>query len=170
MKKKNICLVGFMGAGKSRIGQRLAQLTGYSIVSTDSMIIEKEGREIADIFKNRGESYFRQIEKTIVAKTSRMQGVIIDCGGGVVLDPINIANLKANGIVFYLSATPETIYNRVKSESHRPLLNVSNPMDAIRDLLDKRQSFYEQANIIIHTDDRTVEDICLEITNIIQND
>jgi shikimate kinase len=166
MQEKNICLVGFMGSGKTTIAQALAHKMQRQVISTDVLIIEKEGREINDIFQKDGEAYFRKVEKDVVKEISGYGGVIVDCGGGVVLDSENISRLKQNGIVFYLSATPETIYKRVRNQTHRPLLNVADPMQVVRDLLDKRESFYEQANFTIPTDSRSLDDVCTEILSI----
>lgn len=166
MKKKNICLVGFMGAGKSTIARQLSSALGYEVLSTDAMIVEQEGREISEIFKKEGEPYFRKVEKAMVRKVSALEKVIVDCGGGVVLDPENLSCLKQTGMVIYLSATPESIYERVKNHTHRPLLNVENPMQVICDLLDKRQAFYAQASYTIDTDNRNLNDICAEIISL----
>ena len=117
MQEKNICLVGFMGAGKTTIAQALSHKMQRQVISTDALIIEKEGREINDIFQKDGEAYFRKVEKDVVKEISGYGGVIVDCGGGIVLDSENISRLKQNGIIFYLSATPETIYKRVKNQT-----------------------------------------------------
>jgi len=170
MKEHNISLVGFMGAGKSRIAKELAAKLKTEAISSDERIVEKEGLSIAEIFKDKGEIYFRKLEKDIIAQLSKLKGSIIDCGGGVVLDPENISNLKRNGVVLYLSATVETIYNRIKDDDSRPLLNVEDPKAVISDLLDKRQSFYEQANFIVNTDNRSIASICDEIINIFNSD
>ncbi len=169
MKKRNIYLVGFMGAGKSTIAKELSKQLGYELLSTDALIVDREGKEITDIFKDEGEIYFRKVEKEVVNSVSQKTKVIIDCGGGIVLDPENISNLKKRGIVIYLSATPESIFSRVKDHTHRPLLNVDDPMRVIIDLLGKRQPFYEQANYIINTDNRSIQDVCLEIINILKS-
>ena len=120
---KNIVLVGFMGAGKSVVGKKLAILLKRNLVSTDALIVEREKRPIADIFKDSGEPYFRGAVKAIVEDVSKKENFIIDCGGGVVLNPDNMSNLKKGGVVFYLKAKSEVLYERVKSEKHRPLLN-----------------------------------------------
>lgn len=161
--KTNIILVGFMGAGKSLISRELAALTGREIITTDGMIEKAGGRSISDIFREDGEEHFRKLEKQAVASACAQEQVIIDCGGGVVLAPENIARLKETGVVFYLSATPEEIYRRVKDETHRPLLDTDDPMARIEGLLAQRRSFYEQADHIIDTNGRLPRDICQEI-------
>jgi len=157
-----------MGAGKSLISKRLAKLTKKKVVSTDQLIEEREGKKIPEIFQDSGEAYFRKVEKGIIAMVAKQNELIIDCGGGVVLDPENLAHLKARGIVFYLSATPEEIYRRVKNEDHRPLLRTERPQERIEELLAKRKSFYEQADHMVETNQRPPDDICQEILDIMQ--
>jgi shikimate kinase len=102
-----------------------------------------------------------------VAEVSRQQDAIVDCGGGVVLDAENVSHLKKTGTVFYLSATPEAIYNRIKEQTHRPLLHTPDPLNRIRALLDKRRAFYEQADYTIDTNDDDWSRICDEIVGIV---
>ena len=142
---KNIVLIGFMGAGKSTVARKLAEELKRETVSTDDLIVKREGRSINDIFKDSGEAYFRSLEKTVVAEVSQENNLIIDCGGGVVLNLENVANLKKNGIIFYLSASVEAIYQRIKDQTHRPLLKADNPKAKIQELLNSRQSQYQGA-------------------------
>lgn len=136
--------------------------------STDVLIEEREKRTISEIFRDSGETYFRKIEKEVVADISKEENVIIDCGGGVVLDPENLAALKSRGMVFYLSATTDEIFHRVKNERQRPLLQTEDPLKQIEDLLAKRKSFYEQADHIIDTNERSPNDICQEILELMK--
>lgn len=165
---KNIVLVGFMGSGKSTIANLLAKELGHPVMSTDEMIVRAEKRPIADIFRDSGESYFRQVEKRIVLEAAKRSGCIIDCGGGVVLDPENISCLKLTGIMFYLTATPQEIFQRVKSHSHRPLLNTENPRAMIEELLAKRSPFYTQADFQIDTTAKKPQVICQEIVRVME--
>lgn len=137
------------------------------MVSTDELIEEREGIKISEIFQKSGEATFRQIEKQIVSEVSKQGHIIIDCGGGVVLDAENLANLKSGGAVFYLSATPGEILRRIKNERHRPLLETGDPEKRIEELFSRRKSFYEQADHIIDTNERSEEDICQEILGLI---
>jgi shikimate kinase len=162
MPKKNIVLVGFMGSGKSLTSNKLAGALNRGVFSTDQLIEKREGRLITEIFKDSGEAYFRKVEKEVVKEASEQSGIILDCGGGVVLDPENMTNLKKNGCVFYLSAPPERIYANIKDQQHRPLLNVENPQAKIAELLEARKAYYEQADVIIDADkpiDQIAEDI-----------
>lgn len=167
---KNIVLVGFMGAGKSVVGKKLATLLKRKLVSTDVLIVEREKRPISDIFKDSGEPYFRAVEKETVAEVSKRTDLIIDCGGGVVLSRENLNNLKENGIVIYLKAGAEVILERVKHEKHRPLLNVPDPKAKINELLSIRQSYYEQAHHTIDTSTKTPEEVAREILKLLPHD
>ena len=166
--KNNIVLIGFMGAGKSLVSRHLSDRLKREVVATDDVIVEREGRPITDIFAQSGEPYFRAAEKQVVREVAARAGIVVDCGGGVVLDPENLALLKQNGIVFYLSATHEKIYQRIKDQTHRPLLNVPNPLARLEELLAKRQAFYEQADYMIDTNDNDWERVCEEIEMIMK--
>ena len=108
--------------------------------------------------------------QNVIKELSQLDDIIIDCGGGVVLDPENISHLKKNGFVIYLATSPEVVYNRTKDEGHRPLLLVDDPMVKIKELLNKRQSFYEQAGFTVNTDERSVDEVCEEIISIVRGD
>ena len=165
---KNIVLVGFMGSGKSTIAHLLAKKLGRPVLSTDEMIVLTEKRPITDIFRDSGEDYFRQVEKRAVREVAQRTGCIIDCGGGVVLDPENISCLKSTGFLFYLKATPQAIFQRVKAHSHRPLLNTENPQTKIEELLTKRSPFYTQADFQIDTTEKKPQMISQEIIRVIE--
>jgi len=164
---KNIVLIGFMGAGKSVAAQELKKRLNRKVVSTDAAIEAQEGRPITDIFRDSGEEYFRRLERDCVVKLSEQSNLIMDCGGGIFLDPQNILQLKKSGIVFYLSASPETIEARTKGTKHRPLLNTADSKSVIVELLAKRKPYYEQADYVIDTDHKTNEQVCDEIEDII---
>lgn len=168
--KTNIILTGFMGAGKSVIGKKLEATCKKGLVSTDDLIEKREGRPITAIFKDSGEPYFRKVEDEVTREVSQQTNVIVDCGGGIVLNKDNVANLKQNGVVFYLSATPEQLFERIKGETHRPLLHVDNPLEKIRELLKCREPFYRQADHTIDTSDKTVDDIAKEIIRLMPNE
>jgi shikimate kinase len=166
---KNVVLVGFMGAGKSSVTKVLSRKLGRPVLSTDEFIVREEGRPITDIFRDSGEPYFREVEKRIVNKVANRRGVIIDCGGGVVINPENVVSLKRTGILFYLKATPKEIFQRVKAEQHRPLLQTPNPQDQINSLLAKRAEFYQNADHMIDTNEKTVDQVCQEIMALIKD-
>jgi shikimate kinase len=166
---KNIVLVGFMGSGKSLTSNKLAGTLKRPVFSTDQLIEQREERAITDIFHDSGEAYFRKVEKEVVKEVSSQTGIILDCGGGVVLDPENMVNLKENGLVIYLSAPPERIYNNIKGQKHRPLLNVEDPQFKIGELLEARKAFYEKADIIIDAD-KPIDQIAEDILEVIKDE
>ena len=169
MTNKNIALIGFMGAGKSSVGQKLARLLHKELFSTDKLIEEKEGQTVAGIFEKCGEAHFRKLEREVVRDVSRKKNVIIDCGGGIVLDPENLSDLKKTGILIHLSVSPEVIYTRVKVQKHRPLLKVPDPKSKIKELLTVRLPLYEQADHTVDVNDKTIEEICQEIIAIVSH-
>ena len=168
--KKNIILVGFMGAGKTVVAQELSDILKRDLVSTDLLIERKEGRSITQIFRDSGEPYFRKVESEIVRGLSARQGLVIDCGGGVVLSDNNIIDLKKSGVIFYLSATPDVIYKRIKDQTHRPLLTVSDPEAEIKKLLAARESRYQKADHVIDTCAKTLPQVAEEIMRLISDD
>ena len=163
---RNIVLVGFMGAGKSLVANKLAKRCQRQIVSTDRLIEEQENKPIAEIFSQKGEAYFRALEKEIVLKIADRKNLIVDCGGGIVINQENIENLRKQGTIFYLFATPEMIYENIKDQKHRPLLQVKDPLEKIRELLDQRKVFYAQADYTIDTCHQSLDQACDEILKI----
>jgi len=148
---KNIVLVGFMGTGKTVIAKALSGELERKYVSIDHLIEEREGRSISSIFAESGEEYFRKVEKEMVKEVSRRAGQVVDTGGGVVLDDENMENLKRSGIVICLWSDPRTIWERTKAHSHRPLLEVEDPLKRIEVLLEHRRPFYEKADFHVDT-------------------
>lgn len=167
---KNIVLIGFMGAGKSVAANELAKRLQRDVFSTDALIEKREGRTIAEIFEHSGEAYFRKVENTVVRDIVPRKGIIIDCGGGVFLNPENSKSLKKTSIVFYLSATPKILYERTKAHSHRPLLKAHDPLKKIKELLKIREPFYQQADHIIHTSGKTNTQVCDEIMEFLKDE
>lgn len=160
---KNIVLTGFMGAGKSSVGRKLAERLGIGIVDTDDLIERSAGMRIFEIFAKHGEPHFRELEKKAVAEASKLENRVILTGGGVVLKEENMKNLRRNGIIIYLHAKPGVIYSRIKHETHRPLLQVENPMKKIKELLEYRAPYYANNDFIVDTSELTVEQVVEEI-------
>ena len=166
--KKNIILVGFMGSGKTVTSTVLADRLGMTRVSTDEMIIAREGRSINQIFEQDGEKYFRDVESAVVSELSDKRNLVIDCGGGVVLRDENMLALKKSGVVIFLKTSPDVIFARVKDHTHRPLLNVDDPVKVINDLLEQRAIFYAKADIAVLTDGKTAQQVAGEIIDILK--
>lgn len=163
MPHRNIVLIGFMGVGKTLVSKKLAQALSRERVSMDEVLEAREQRSISDIFSELGEPYFRMIEAEIVAELASRMDLVIDCGGGVVLNESNISNLRRSGTLFYLKASPRVIYKRIKDEGGRPILDVPQPFGKITELLTQRDPLYRQANYTIDVDDLSVDDIVREI-------
>ena len=145
----NIVLVGFMGTGKTTVGKLLANKLNWSYVDTDILIEQKIGLVISKIFEQYGESYFRDRESEVIQEVMQKTQQIVATGGGIVLRDQNIAVMKSNGIIICLTATPEVIYERTKSNNYRPLLKVAKPQQKIKELLEYRAPFYAKADITI---------------------
>jgi len=160
----NIYLIGFMGCGKSTVASYLSELMGLKMIELDELIAEKERLSIPDIFSRYGEDYFRNKETKLIMELQNIDENIISCGGGAVIRPINVESMKKNGQILLLTASPETIYERVKGSTQRPLLNNDMSVEHIRELIEKRREKYEMAaDLVIETDHKTIEEICKEI-------
>lgn len=160
---RNIVLIGLMGSGKSTVGKLIAEQLGKVFIDTDDLIEKDTQKSINEIFATDGEAYFRKLEAKIIEKVSLNPDQIISTGGGAVENPENIKNLKRNGLVFYLKASSQELYERVKNEKNRPLLQNNNPLETLERLLDKREKFYSLADFIINTDRKNPEEIAREI-------
>lgn len=162
--KKHISLIGFMGTGKSTISHELHRITGMPEVDTDAEIVGREGCSIAQIFEEKGEPYFRQVETDLIDEFGARSPAIISCGGGMAMRDLNVRKLRALGEVVLLTAKPETVFDRVKDSTNRPLLNGNMNVPYIRELMEKRKPFYEAAaTVVVSTDGRSVQEIAEEI-------
>ncbi len=157
MKNKNIILVGFMGTGKTVTGRVLAEQTGLELVDMDSIIEERAGRAISDIFATDGEPAFRAMERALVQELSKRDGLIISTGGGIVLNPDNIADFEKTGLVVCLKATPETVFQRLEKDASRPLL-AGDKKAQIASILETRKPLYDAIAHGIDTDGLTAEE------------
>jgi shikimate kinase len=161
----NLVFTGFMGVGKSKTGKIVSEKLKMSFFDTDDLVEKKSGFSISDIFKRFGEVDFRQMEAKTVAEVSEKDSVVISCGGGSVLDPANIANLRKKGIIINLHASAEVIYYRLKCESNRPLLKCEKPLIEIKKLLDFRKSVYADCDFSFDTDGLTAGEVADKILN-----
>jgi shikimate kinase len=160
---KNIILTGFMGTGKTEVGRDLARLLNMKLIDVDTEIEKSQKMTINEIFKQSGEPWFREIETEMIKKISENKNIIISAGGGAVLKQENMDNLRKNGVIVCLTATPETILKRTSNYKGRPLLLVGNPLERIKELLNFRRPFYEKADIMIDTEGKTPLQIAEEI-------
>lgn len=164
MTKKNIVLVGMMGSGKTTIANLLkAKFEDFELRDIDSIIVQLESRSINEIFETNGEEYFRDIEQNIIKAFSSGINQIISTGGGACKNRDNINRLKENGVLFYLSASSEELFDRIKNDDSRPLLKTANIKSEIENLLKQRESNYKLADFEIDTTNKSPEIIVEEI-------
>ena len=162
MSNRNIVLVGFMGTGKTTVGQLLAKQTGMPLLDMDTLIEQRAGKPITDIFAQDGEPHFRELERTIARELAAREGQIISTGGGIVLNPDNITDYEKTGLVICLLASPETVMDRVKHDTTRPLL-AGDKQEKIIQLLQSRKPLYEAIAHKVDTDGAAPESIAAQI-------
>jgi shikimate kinase len=145
-------LVGLPGSGKSTVGRQLARRLSLPFTDSDQAIEQRTGCTIADFFQREGESAFRDVEEAVIAELAHGQPGILATGGGAVLRPANRERLRQAGSVVYLRSAPEELFRRLRHDSKRPLLQVADPLQRLRDLYAERDPLYrEAAHFIIET-------------------
>jgi shikimate kinase len=160
---QNLALVGFMGTGKSSVGRLAAELLQFEFVDTDELIESQSGLSIQEIFKNQGETTFRQLEQQVVQNLTQRQKTVIATGGGLIAEPSNLASLKTHALVVCLWASPEVIWERVREQTHRPLLQTGDPLGRIRELFALRDPLYRQADVLISTNHRSPKEVVQQV-------
>jgi shikimate kinase len=160
---RNIFLTGFMGAGKSSVGRRLAQRLGYHFADLDQLIIAREGQTISDIFASQGEAYFRDCEAAVLAEQAATTHTVFATGGGIIGRAENRAMMKKLGMVIYLRASWPTLERRLARGRGRPLADPQQGWERIRQLWESRLPWYEDADVVIDTDLLKVHDVVREI-------
>ncbi len=144
---KPIVLVGIMGCGKSHVGKALARDFGLPFYDSDSLIEKQQGKPITQIFADDGQAYFRELEKEVISDLLDSGFCIIATGGGSVTAPETLDMIKDASISIWLNPDVETIWERVKGDNSRPLLNCDNPRAKLEELLSARASLYAQSDI-----------------------
>lgn len=166
-RKKIIALTGMMGCGKTTTAAELARLLpDFQRVEMDEIIEQHEKMSINEIFAQKGEAYFRTVESQLLKDLCGKQKLIISMGGGAFLSEENRQQLAKKTISIYLSACAETVYERVKEDKSRPLLNSKNPEKKIKEILKQRTPIYEKADVEVKTDNKSVSEIASEIMEI----
>ncbi len=161
----NIALIGFMGTGKTSVGRLVADMLHFDYLDTDETIQTCTGRTITDIFNTDGEPAFRALEQKVVQELAGRTKTVIATGGGLPANPDNLASLKSHALVACLWASPEKIWERVRHQSHRPLLHDEDPQARIRELLAAREPFYKQADVLLNTDLRSVREVAQQVVH-----
>ena len=160
----NIMLIGFMGTGKSTIAEKLKKILNIEQIEMDDLIAKEAGMSIPEIFEKYGETHFRDLETEMLRKFQDKKPVVVSCGGGAVLRDKNIEIMKRQGKIVLLTATPETVFERVHHCTNRPVLNGNMNVEYIKELMEKRRERYElAADIVVATDGKSAEEICKEI-------
>ncbi len=160
---RNLALIGFMGAGKSCVGRLAAERLHFDFLDTDESIEAQVGKSITSIFAQEGEPAFREYERQIVLQLNQRKGTVIATGGGLPVNPLNLADLKAHALVVYLWASPQSLWERVRRQRHRPLLQDPDPLANIQRLLSARDPFYRQADVLVNSERRSVMEVTQQV-------
>ena len=166
---KTIILTGMMGAGKTTIAHILGKKLNIKSIDIDTLIEQNEGEKISEIFSNKGEEYFRKIEKETIRNifTPDPENLVISLGGGALENPETREFLLNNSTVIYLKTSPKIIYERIKNNTSRPLLCDNMSVEKITEILEKREANYQSATITITTDNKTPNQIAEEIIGVL---
>ncbi|HLX23161.1 MAG TPA: shikimate kinase [Usitatibacter sp.] len=156
MGRSNIFLVGMMGAGKTTLGKSLAQRMGHAFLDTDRVLVERTGVPVATIFEIEGEAGFRKRESAVLAEIAGHDGYVVATGGGIVLDETNRRVMRESGMVVYLRARLENLWERTRHDTTRPLLSTPDPRGTLQALLEEREPLYrEAAHVVVDTGSQT---------------
>ncbi len=165
-RQPNLFLVGPMGAGKTTIGKRLAQIKGMEFIDSDHEIEARTGVDIPYIFEKEGETGFRKRERDIINELTQQENIVLATGGGAILHPDNRRDLANRGIVIYLHATIEQQLERTRSSTRRPLLQVDDPRAQLEKLIQEREPLYREiADIVIETDGQQTRNLARVIAD-----
>ena len=159
----NLALIGFMGTGKSSVGRLVADQLHFEFLDTDDLIETRAGKTITQLFAQNGEIAFRELEGQLVEQLATRNRIVISTGGGLPVNPANLSSLKQHALVICLWASPEKIFERVREQTHRPLLQGSDPLKQIRSLLAAREEFYKQADVLVNSEFRSLREVTQQI-------
>jgi shikimate kinase len=163
--KTSIALIGFMGTGKTSVAKVLAQKLGKKYFELDDIIVKNVGKSIPEIFSREGEARFRELEIEAASEVANQKNAVIACGGGIVLNKINIDQLAKENVIICLTASPADIFKRTSQEKGvRPLLNVADRLQQIKTMLKTRRPLYRRAaDITINTTGLTIDSVADKI-------
>jgi shikimate kinase len=158
-----------MAVGKSAVGRNLAKRLHRRFVDLDRLIEKAEGMKVRDIFEQKGEPYFRQLEKQTLANVLQQENQVIATGGGVVMDDENLAALREKTVLVCLTASTDAILSRVGHGTKRPLLKGTNRRERVEELLRLREARYAQAHVTIDTSELTLEQVVNQIVEAVDS-
>ena len=162
----NLYLVGFMGTGKSTVGRQVARQVGFEFLDSDHEIERLQGQPVSKIFAERGEAAFRAMEREFIEGGHPAKKCVISCGGGLVVPPGMLELLRSRGVVICMHAPIETILQRTMHASHRPLLQVENPEQRLRELYAQREELYRRTGTMVLTDKRPLREIVAHVLRV----
>jgi shikimate kinase len=161
----NLALIGFMGTGKSSVGQLVASHLHFAFLDSDHLIEARAGKSVSEIFAQEGEPAFRDLERRVVKELTQRKKTVISTGGGLPVDESNLASLKTHALVVCLWASPEKIWERIRGQTHRPLLNDPDPLAKIRGLLAAREPYYRRADVLVNTEMRSLKEVAQQVVH-----
>lgn len=165
---KNIILCGFMGCGKTTVGENLKKKAGMKLIDTDAYIEETQGMSISEIFEKYGESYFRDLEHNACKELSEKTGIIISTGGGALTFQRNVDVLKENGTIVLIDVPLEVLRERLKNDTTRPLLQRPDKDKAMKELYDKRMPLYQKASDVTVNGNNSPLKVATDILNAVK--
>ncbi|MBI2515723.1 MAG: shikimate kinase [Opitutae bacterium] len=166
----NLYLVGFTGTGKSTVGRQAARALGYQLFDSDHAIEHTSGRTVAQIFAEGGEEVFRALERKFIEEGHPARGVVVACGGGLIVPEGMLDLLKARGVVICLHASLETVVQRTTRTAHRPLLQGEDRDKKVRELYAKREEIYKRTGTMILTDGRPLREIVSHVLRVYERE
>ncbi|MCD8482332.1 MAG: shikimate kinase [Verrucomicrobia bacterium] len=164
--RPNLYLIGFMGVGKSAIGRAVAKALRMQFIDSDAEIEERAGKPIADIFASEGEAGFRALERAFTESGHPGVNCVVSCGGGLPCQPGMSDLLMSKGVVVCLFASPQTLLERTQMSNKRPLLNVADPLERIKQLLSQREPVYMRTGIGVSAESRSLQDVVRNVIRV----
>ena len=162
---QNVALIGFMGTGKSSVGQLVAMQLHFAFLDTDHVIEARAGKTISQIFAQDGEPAFRDWERRILGELESRTRTVIATGGGLPTVESNLASLRKHSLVICLWASAEKVWERIGSQVHRPLLHGPEPLAKVRALLSQREPHYRKADVLVNTEMRSVREVAQQVVH-----
>ncbi len=166
----NLYLVGFMGTGKSTVGRQVARQIGFEFIDSDHEIERRQGQPVSQIFAEQGEAKFRALEREFIEHGHPAKKCVVSCGGGLVVPPGMLELLRSRGVVICMHAPIETILQRTMHTTHRPLLQVDDPAQRLRELYAQREEIYRRTGTMVLTDKRPQREITAHVLRVYQQE